>query len=188
MRFYHKFASVRKEHNRVKRLKDVNGKWQDTEAEIQNTIFKYFENIYLETETGEKMLDEISFKRIIEEQTDDLVQGIIEKETQSVVFAMCLKKSPGIDGLKPCFFQSYWNLVNKDVFEFCKQFFEYGELPVEVNCTLVCLILKVKHPKQVFDLRHISPCNVLMRILCKVVANRLKPCWDRLFQVINLLL
>lgn len=49
-------------------------------------------------------------------------------------------------------------------------------LPEKVNSTLVCLIPKVKHLKQVSDLRPISLCNVLMRILSKVMANRLKPC------------
>lgn len=41
---------------------------------------------------------------------------------------------------------------------------------------LVCLVHKVKQPKQMKDLRHIFLCNVLMLILSKVMVNRLKPC------------
>lgn len=74
------------------------------------------------------------------------------------------------------FFQIYWAIVKQDVDEFCKNFFDHGVLPENVNHTLVCLIPKVKQPTQVSDLRHISLCNVLMRILSKVMANRLKPC------------
>lgn len=92
------------------------------------------------------------------------------------VFDMHPEKSPGFDGLNPCFFQTYWNMVRKDVVEFCRQYFEHGRLPDEVNRALVCLIPKVKYPKQVADLRPISLCNVIMRILSKVFANRLKPC------------
>ena len=66
--------------------------------------------------------------------------------------------------------------MSKDVVAFCRKYFDHGELPDEINMTLVCLIPKVKHPKQVSDLRPISLCNVLMRILSKVIANRLKPC------------
>lgn len=51
--FFHKFASVRREHNKVKRLKVANGEWRETEDEIQDTIVKYFENIFLETDAGE---------------------------------------------------------------------------------------------------------------------------------------
>ncbi|KAL8115005.1 hypothetical protein AgCh_021723 [Apium graveolens] len=175
-RFFHKFATTRQKHNRIQRIKDANGDWQDTEEGIQNTITRYFENIFLESDEGEQMSDSIRFNQITDEQRDELMQELTEEEVKEAVFAMQPEKSPGIDGLNPCFFQTYWNVVCKDVFEFCRQFFEHGSLPDEVNRTLVCLIPKVKCPKQVADLRPISLCNVVMRILSKVLANRLKPC------------
>lgn len=48
-------------------------------------------------------------------------------------------------------------------------------MPDNINQTLVCLIPKIKHPKKITELRPISLCNVLMRILSKIVANRVKP-------------
>lgn len=48
--------------------------------------------------------------------------------------------------------------------------------PENANKTLICLIPKVRHPKQMSEMRPISLCNVVMRILMKVMANRLKPC------------
>lgn len=44
----------------------------------------------------------------------------------------------------------------------------------------MCLIPKVKQPRQMTDLRPISLCNVLYRILSKVMANRLKVCLPHL--------
>lgn len=49
-------------------------------------------------------------------------------------------------------------------------------LSSELNRTLDCLIPKNKHPKQMFEFRPIALCNILMRILSKVITNRLKPC------------
>lgn len=40
----------------------------------------------------------------------------------------------------------------------------------------MCLIPKVKTPQLMTELRPISLCNVLVRVLSKVLANRLKPC------------
>lgn len=175
-RFFHKVATVRKDHNRIKRLKNDAGEWQDTDESIQNTIIKYFENIFTSTNVDEQMPDGVMFKRITDNQKESLLHSVSEEETKAAVFAMYPEKSPGMDGLNPCFFQAYWHIVKNDVTEFCRKFLEHGELPEQVNRTLVCLIPKIKQPKQVSDLRPISLCNVLMRILSKVLANRLKPC------------
>lgn len=100
---------------------------------------------------------------------------ISDEEVKAAIFAMHSDKAPGIDGLNPSFFQAYWNIVGKDVCMFCQKFFDTGELPGNLNTTLVCLIPKVKQPQRVTDLRPISLCNVLMRILSKVMENRVKP-------------
>lgn len=63
--------------------------------------------------------------------------------------------------------------MTDDVFQFCRQFFVTGELSSELNRTLICLIPKVKQPKQMSDFRPISLSNVLMKILSKVMTNRL---------------
>lgn len=47
-------------------------------------------------------------------------------------------------------------------------------LPDGINHALVCLIPKVKLPQMMTDLRPILLCNVLVRILSKVMTNRLK--------------
>lgn len=92
------------------------------------------------------------------------------------MFSMHPDKSPGYDGLNPGFYQAYWSIVKDDVFTSCKSFLDTGELPNGINRTLVCLIPKVKQPQHMKDLRPISLCNVLFRILSKVMANRLKQC------------
>lgn len=51
-----------------------------------------------------------------------------------------------------------------------------GVLPAGINHSLVCLIPKVKVPQTMADIRPISFCNVLVRILSKVMTNRLKRC------------
>lgn len=167
---------MRKEHNKIKRLKNEAGEWQDTEDMIQETIIRYFETMFTATTTEEQLSDRISFRCITDEQSYALVQPVNEEEIKEAVFAMYPDKSPGIDGFNPCFFQVYWLIVKQDVVDFCKNFFDHGVLPENVNRTLVCLIPKVKQPKQVSNLRPISLCNVLMRIMSKVMANRLRPC------------
>lgn len=60
--------------------------------------------------------------------------------------------------------------------QFCRDFFNTGELPGTVNRTVVCLTPKIKQPKRMTDVRPISLGNVIFRILSKIMANRLKSC------------
>lgn len=117
---------------------------------------------------------------VTEEQNVQLMESISNEEVKDAVFSMHAEKAPGYDGLNPAFYQTYWSVVEEDVVGFCKHFFATGELQPEFNRTLVCLILKVKKPKQMSELRPISLCNVLFRILSKVLANRVKTCLPRL--------
>ncbi|KAL8106281.1 hypothetical protein AgCh_029900 [Apium graveolens] len=123
---------------------------------------------------GEKL------QKITEEENVSLIADIVTEEVKEAVFSMHPEKSPGPDGLNSCFFQVFWSIVGKDVVELCQKFISTGELPGEVNRTLVCLIPKVKRPQTISDLRPISLCNVVVRILSKVLSNRLKLCLKEL--------
>ena len=47
-----------------------------------------------------------------------------------------------------------------------------------INHIFITLIPKVQNPEKVSDFRSISICNVLYKIVSKVITNRLKPLLD----------
>jgi hypothetical protein len=49
-----------------------------------------------------------------------------------------------------------------------------GDMPKSWNDTIIALIPKVQNPEKVTDLRPISLCNVVYKLISKVLANRLK--------------
>ena len=49
-----------------------------------------------------------------------------------------------------------------------------GVMPSGLNETFICLIPKVKSPQKITKFRPISLCNVIYKIIYKVLANRLK--------------
>ena len=45
-----------------------------------------------------------------------------------------------------------------------------------INTTFITLIPKIKNSKKVSNLKLISLCNIIYKLIAKVVANRLKKC------------
>lgn len=76
--------------------------------------------------------------------------------------------------MNPGFYQKFWSIIGKDVAKECCRMLEVGEIPDKLNDTLVVLIPKKTRLETVGDLRPISLCNVMMKIVSKMLANRLK--------------
>ena len=59
-------------------------------------------------------------------------------------------------------------------------FLNGGIMPDELNNTIICLIPKVKNPREMKQFRPISLCNVIYKICSKVLATRLRPFLDEI--------
>jgi hypothetical protein len=83
-------------------------------------------------------------------------------------------KALGPDGMPSAFFKNFWDVVGEKVKKEVKDVLKGGPMPAGWNDTTISLIPKVKEPDKVTDLRPISLCNVLYKVVSKVLANRLK--------------
>ncbi|GAU31848.1 hypothetical protein TSUD_114590 [Trifolium subterraneum] len=88
-------------------------------------------------------------------------------------------KSPGSYGFNPAFYQRFWEQCSDDIFSVASTWLERGYFPTSLNETNICLIPKCDNPTSMKDLRPISLCNVLYKMISKVLANRLKCCLDK---------
>lgn len=66
--------------------------------------------------------------------------------------------------------------------EFIQDIFKTGKIPTDLNNNLITLIPKVAHPETIGQFRPICLSNVLMKVITKVIANRLKPVMAKLVQ------
>ena len=72
------------------------------------------------------------------------------------------------------FFQSFWSVVGGDNSMVILNCLNNFHIPSKLNRPFVTLIIKVKSLERIFEYRPISFCNVLYKLVSKVVANRLK--------------
>lgn len=64
--------------------------------------------------------------------------------------------------------------MGQEVFTQCTQWLKTNKFPGELNSTNVVLIPKKENASSMRDLRPIALCNVLYRIMAKVLVNRLQ--------------
>ena len=91
------------------------------------------------------------------------------------MFSIHPEKAPGPDGFSVCFFQSNWSTVGPIIVKETQEFFRTGVLPEQINNTPVRLIPKAQSPKMVSDYRPIALCNVVYKLISKILTLCLKP-------------
>jgi hypothetical protein len=82
--------------------------------------------------------------------------------------------APGPDGITALFYQKFWNVIGQDILDYTLNILNKGGNPGQINHTFLSLIPKITNPSTPSDFRPISLCNVIMKIVTKTVANRVK--------------
>lgn len=150
--------------------------WLDVQEEVTNGIGDFFSDIYA---PGYCLYISECFnvipQCITQEMNQALTNTVSEAESKNVVFELGSHKAHGPDGLNGLFFQRNWETIKFDVISLVRNFFQTGSLGDDINHTIVAFIPKVPNPETIGNLRPISCCNFVHRVISKVVVGRLKP-------------
>ena len=118
---------------------------------------------------------EISLTDVVNlEENESLVAPFSKEGFTKAIKQMHPKKSSGPDGLNPGFYQRFWPLIGDQIFSAASQWLSTDAFLLGLNNTLIVLIPKCENPSSMKELRSISLCNVLYKLVAKVLANRMK--------------
>ncbi|GAU26876.1 hypothetical protein TSUD_02790 [Trifolium subterraneum] len=174
-KFFHAVASARKKKNHITQLSNNDGVMIQEHQGKCNIAKNYFEQLFQQEEGHEDEITCLINHRVSNEDNCSLIREFEIDEFREALFSMHSDKAPGPDGLNPAFYKRFWDLCGVEIFNTSKQWLQQGCFPPQINETNIVLIPKVENPTSMKDLRPISLCNVLYKIISKVLANRLKP-------------
>ena len=106
---------------------------------------------------------------LLEEESIALTVTVTMDEVRSAVMSMQSFKAPGSDGFHVFFYKQYWEVVSYDVCCLVQTAFSSGSFDPALAKTLLVLIPKVDNPNHLKNFRPISLCNVIYKIITKVL-------------------
>ncbi|KAK5812500.1 hypothetical protein PVK06_027931 [Gossypium arboreum] len=138
------------------------------------TIAKnYFQDLFmLRGISNLKSILERVERCIIEDINAKLMTKYTAEEIWTALKSIGPTKAPDDDGFPAIFFQKCWHIVGSEVTSFCLKILNQGREVESINVTNIFLIPKISQSTDMKNFRPISLCNVLYKILTKVVANR----------------
>jgi hypothetical protein len=174
-KYFHACANARKKSNFITSISNTEGHNFNSSEEVQSTFVNYFQSLFTSDVIGDMMPCTQPLKQCVtEEMNRDLLEKFSEEEVYRALHDMAPMKAPGPDGFTAGFFQKNWSIIGKDICHAILGTLNSGVLPSFLNRTNIALIPKTKNPVSVTDFRPISLCNVMYKMISKILANRLK--------------
>ncbi|KAL2251903.1 UNVERIFIED_CONTAM: putative mitochondrial protein [Sesamum indicum] len=88
--------------------------------------------------------------------------------------------APGPNGYSLGFHKNAWPVVGQEITKAVLEFFSTGKLLKQINSTILTVIPKVHSSTSVADFRPISCCNVLYKIIAKLIVQKLSVILDKI--------
>jgi hypothetical protein len=105
-----------------------------------------------------------------------VVEPVTLAEILSTLKGFSASKSPGPDGWTVEFFLAFFYLMGNDILEMVEETRRKGRVNGALNATFLALIPKSDKPESFGGYRPIALCNLVYKIITKIIASRIKSC------------
>lgn len=105
---------------------------------------------------------------------EGLITPFSVAEIEDIIKNMPPDKAPGPDGFNGVFFKKCWQIIKPDIFRLFNDFFENRVNLAPINGSYIILVPKVCSPMTASDYRLISLLNSCVKVLTKLLAERLQ--------------
>ena len=178
IQFYANLEKDRKQKSSIASLVDEDGFEHSDKTSLLNIVKSFYSKLYspskVNSTTQTKLLRNIK-KKITTAHKAMLDAPFTKEEIRQAVKEMNINKSPGLDGIPAEFFQTYWHILEPKYVAYLAQIQKEG-LDSLKNKSVTTILYKNKgNRNNLAYYRPIDLINVDVKIITKVLTNRLKP-------------
>ena len=113
-------------------------------------------------------------RKVSRAMNDMLTAEYTRDEVKKALFSIGDFKAPGPDGLHAVFYKRFWHIIEDDLIDEVLLAVNSKKIPDGWNETIIVMIPKTDIPDHITQFRPISLCNVVYKVISKLLANRLK--------------
>ncbi|XP_042056286.1 uncharacterized protein LOC121800861 [Salvia splendens] len=174
-KFFHGWVKQKRIKSRIHMIEDGDHILTE-DKDIRDSAGNFFKNLL----TGEVESLEEPDLGILESLPNHVNMEMLERtpfedEIKQVVFSINAESAAGLDGYSALFFHVCWEIIKEDVVDAVREFFSGSQIPRGIAATLIVLIPKKKNPTRWAEFRPISLCNVINKIISKLLTSRMAP-------------
>jgi hypothetical protein len=169
-KFFHLLAKGQKRRVKIPFLNHEGVSVNDSEG-INKIASSYYKDLF-----GPSVLSSINISNLNMNQLSDNDRSFLTapfsiNEIKKVIFEMKHNSAPGPDGFPAEFFQNFWDLIQMDILNLFKDFYD-GNLKIErLNYGMVTLLPKVDNAVDMKNFRPICLLNVCYKIISKIISQ-----------------
>ncbi|XP_058732856.1 uncharacterized protein LOC131604433 [Vicia villosa] len=164
-KFFHLSATARRNSQKIDMLMNENMEEVRDHMGICEVAKNYFTELFTAKEGNYDPILNFIQASITEEDNDKMLRHVSKEELHAALLEMHPDKSLGPDGFNPDFYQKFRELCSDNIFEAVTHWLDRGFFPSSINETNVCLIPKTVNPNDMKNLRPISLCNVVYKMV-----------------------
>lgn len=179
-KIFHATAVTRKRGNLIQALISADGQWVTYEKGIRHLFINHFKNIYrkapikpiFEVYDPEVFSDVSGIPPVAHSYLDSVPS---EQEVFQAHMSLGPNKAVGPDGFSAGTIQENWPHFGPAILREVREFFVTSLMPSAIARSNMVLIPKKEEAVSVTEFRPISVCNVLYKLISKILTLRLKP-------------
>ncbi|XP_058784766.1 uncharacterized protein LOC131659617 [Vicia villosa] len=144
--------------------------------EITEYITNYFKNLFTSNSgivQDQEFVDDV-IPNLVDEGSNVILTMLPSSlEIKNAVFALNKDGARGPDGYGAFFYQTFWDIIHKDVELATLEFFKTGWLLPNFNANILALLPKVNGANSLGKFRPIAMANFKFKVITKILADRL---------------